>query len=67
MMQLGSSGVRLVGEAELVAANGHRAESGKRDRASTGFTTDFTRKYAALARAEPIYAELRNLMDLSII
>ena len=67
VLQLGSSGARLVGEAELVSANGERSQSARRDRASMGFTADFTRKYAALAKAEPIYAELRNVMDLSII
>lgn len=67
VVQLGSSGARLIGAAELVAANGHRSQSARSDRASKGFTTDFTRKYAALAKAEPIYAELRNIMDLSII
>ena len=67
VLQLVSTGARLSGEAELVSANGERSQSARRDRASVGFTTDFTRKYAALAKAEPIYAELRNVMDLSII
>ena len=67
VMQLGSSGPRLIGEAELVAANGKRTQSARVDRASVGFTTDFTRKYAALASSEPIYAELRNVIDLSLI
>lgn len=66
-MQLGATGASLIGEAELVAANGHRSESARSDRASKGFTTDFTRKYAELAKAEPIYAELLNVMDLSVI
>ena len=67
MLQLGSTGARLIAETEFVASNGERVQARRRNRASLGFATDFTRKYAALARAEPIYAELRNVMDLSII
>ena len=67
VVHFGSTGARLIGEAELVSSDGQRSQSARRDRASVGFTTDFTRKYAALARAEPIYAELLNVMDLSIV
>lgn len=67
VLQLSSSGARLVGAAELVSSAGIRSQLSTQDRASQGFARDFTRKYAALAKAEPIYAELRNVMDLSII
>ena len=57
----------MVGQSELVATNGKRSASSRRDAASLGFTSDFTRKYASLAKTESVYAELRNVMDLSII
>lgn len=67
VLQLGATGARLVGQSELVSSNGERSSSSRRDAASREFTRDFTRQYAALARTEPIYAELRNVMDLSMI
>lgn len=66
VLRLGSTGARLIGETELVSPDGQRSQSAGHDQASIGFTVDFTMKYAALAKAEPIYAELRNVMDLTI-
>lgn len=65
-MELVGDGVRLVGEDELVAAGGQRrVVSGSRG-ASQMFTTSFTKKYAELAAYSPVYAELRNLIDLVV-
>lgn len=61
-----AQGVRLLGEDELVGADGTRSVVGKATGASKRFVDGFTEKYPELARAEPIYAELRNMMDLAI-
>jgi hypothetical protein len=66
-MELVGDGVKLVGEDELVTAGGERKVSASRkNRASQAFVTSFTKKYPELAERSPVYAELRNLIDLSI-
>jgi hypothetical protein len=66
-MQLVGNGVKLVGANEVVSAQGNRSASGGADRASQIFTESFTRKYTELAERSPVYAQLRNLIDLSIV
>ena len=65
-MKLVGNGVKLIGEDERVQADGSRVGSQRKDRASRGFTSAFTKKYDVLADREPVFAELRNLVDLSI-
>ena len=65
-IQMVGEGVKLVGANELVQADGTRVDSGSGDRASKVFTLSFTRQYSALARRSPVYAQLRNLIDMSI-
>lgn len=65
-MALEGDGVQLVSEDQLVQAGGGRVVSGSVDRASHSFVSEFTRKYAELAKEEPVYAQLRNLIDLAI-
>ena len=68
-MELVGDGVKLVGENEFVAANGQRQTGvGMRgSNASQAFVTSFTKRYHELAERSPVYAELRNLIDLSIM
>ncbi len=65
-MELVGDGVKLVGEAEVVTAAGQRKVASRANKASQAFVTDFTKKYSSLADRSPVYAELRNLIDLSI-
>jgi hypothetical protein len=66
-MELVGDGVKLVGEDELVGAGGQRKQvSSRSNMASAAFTTSFTEKYSLLAERSPVYAELRNLIDLSV-
>jgi hypothetical protein len=65
-MELEGEGVKLVGEDEVVGADGQRTAQGKSGRASQMFTHGFTTKYPDLARRKPIYAQLRNLIDMAI-
>jgi Tfp pilus assembly protein PilZ len=66
-MQLVGEGVKLVGQDELVGHGGERQQSGKVNLAAKAFTEDFTKKYPQLSAAAPIYAQLRNLIDLSVV
>ena len=65
-MELVGDGVKLVGENELVSAAGGRSAASRSSTASQVFTTSFTRAYPQLAEASPVYAELRNLIDLVV-
>jgi hypothetical protein len=65
--ELVGDGVKLVGEDEVVAADGTRHASGKEDRASTMFTKSFTEKYGQLAAKVPVYGQMRNCIDLAIV
>jgi len=65
-MQLVGDGVKLVGEDELVTAGGQRKASVRTNAASQAFVAGFTKKYSELAERSPIYAQLRNLIDMAI-
>ncbi|MEN6452536.1 MAG: DUF1598 domain-containing protein [Thermoguttaceae bacterium] len=67
-MELIGDGVKLVGEDEMVGDGGQRKlAAGKGNRASHAFVANFTAKYAELADRSPVYAELRNLIDLAVV
>ena len=65
-MELVGDGVKLVGEHELVGADGRRAASTHVDTASQAFVKTFTKMYPELAEYVPVYAQLKNLVDMSI-
>ncbi len=66
-MELVGDGVKLVGEDEMVAGGGERRQTaGRTNAASQAFVTSFTKSYSVLAERSPVYAELRNLIDLSV-
>lgn len=65
-MQLLGEGVKLVGADEVVGPDGARRQASGGDRASKAFVTGFTKMYPALAERSPVYAQLRNLIDMAI-
>lgn len=66
-MELVGDGVKLVGADEVVKGDGMRhASAGLANKASQAFVANFTKSYPELAERSPVYAELRNLVDLSI-
>lgn len=65
-MELVGEGVKLVGADEVVAAGGERAKSTRASKASAMFVNGFTKKYPEIARKTPVYAQLRNLIDISV-
>jgi len=65
-MELVGDGVKLVGEDELVTDEGQRFAAGRSNKASAAFVGSFTQKYPQLAERSPVYAELRNLIDLAV-
>jgi len=65
-MELVGQGVKLVGADELVTADGSRVGAGSSDRASKKFVHGFTKMYPELAAKVPVYAQLRNCIDLVV-
>lgn len=65
-MELVGEGVKLVGENELVQADGTRAGVAKGNKASDLFCQGFTEKYPQIASRVAVYGQMRNLIDLSI-
>ena len=66
-MQLIGNGIKLIGADERVAADGTRTSAKGGERASRNFTRNFTEKYSQLAEQTPVFAQLRNLMDMTIV
>ncbi len=64
-MKINERGVQLVGENERVAG-GNRTITKRVNKASQAFCQDFTEKFPLIADRVRIYAELRQLMDVSI-
>jgi hypothetical protein len=65
-MELVGEGVKLIGENELVNADGSRANAAAGNKASEMFCKSFTELYPQIAARNPVYAQLKNLIDLSM-
>jgi hypothetical protein len=65
-MELVGDGVKLVGEAEVVNRDGKRQASGRGNAASQQFVNAFTKVYPQLAERSPVFAQLRNCIDLAV-
>lgn len=65
-MKLNGRGVKLVDEGEMVDRSGNRKAVGRTNPASRAYALEFTKKFNKIATAQPVYAQLRNLVDLSI-
>jgi hypothetical protein len=64
--QLRGKGVKVMTEDEVVA-NGKVAGTGKTSDAAQKWADTMTAKYDDLSVAEPVFGELRNVMDLCVI
>jgi hypothetical protein len=65
-MELVGDGVKLVSADEVVGSDGVRRKAARVDKASQMFVTGFTKKYGQLAQRSPVFAQLRNLIDVAI-
>ncbi len=65
-MELVGNGVKLIGASEMVTRHGGRQVAGTVDRASLAFAHSFTKKYAELASHVSVYAQLKNIIDMSV-
>jgi len=65
-MELVGLGVQLSSENKQVTPDGQILAAATPSRASDLFAAGFTRKYPELATKSPVYAQLRNLIDLLV-
>jgi hypothetical protein len=65
-MELVGDGVKLVGENEVVGNDGSRSVAKAANPASEAFVRAFTKVYPKLADRAPVYAQLRNCIDLAV-
>ncbi len=66
-MELVGWGAKLIGEDEFIARNGQIRQDVKVNAASRQWCREFTEKFGAIADRTPVFAQLRNLMDLTIM
>ena len=66
-MELVGNGVKLVAENEMVSSSGERTVvSGELDPGSAAYTRSFTQLYPQIAKQTPVFAQLRNWIDMLI-
>jgi hypothetical protein len=60
-------GVKVLSENEMLNELGERIHTGQSDDLNAQFAHDFTKHFEALAAKYPIYADLQNVFDLSLV
>ena len=65
--ELRGPGVKVMTEAEFVAADGTRQRTGKSGKIAQKWADTMSAHYEELSKKSPIFGQLRNLMDLSVI
>ena len=66
VFELVGSRVLCKSEDEFINPDGTRAMTGTAGAANAAFAAEFTAKFADLAAADPVFAELQNVFDLSL-
>ena len=65
--ELRGRGVKVMTEDSLVEADGSFTPTGKQNPIAVKWADQMTQHYGELSREEPVFGQLRNLMDLSVI
>ncbi len=65
--KIAGPGVKCMTEDEFVAENGQVRGTGRTSAAAQKWADMFTEKYDELSIKEPVFGELRNLMDLCVV
>lgn len=60
-------GARVLSENEMLAARGQRVHTGQSEDLNKQYADSFTEQFAVLCQKYPIYTELRNVFDLSMV
>jgi hypothetical protein len=65
--ELRGPGVKAMTEDELIQADGTVRATGQEDPVAKEWADRMTERYEELARKEPVFAQLRNVMDMCIV
>jgi len=65
--KLSGTGVKTMTEETHFNADGTKKAAGKENRLAKKWAETMTEKFAELSKIEPVFRELRNLMDLSVV
>jgi len=66
-VQLVGQGVQLLSEDKLIGRDGGLKSGAPPSKASRLFTESFTKKYPEIAAASPVFAQMRNAIDLLVV
>ena len=65
--ELRGNGVKAMTEDQIIHRDGSVEQTGKTNRVAAEWSTAMTENYDQLCRVEPVFGQLRNVMDLSVI
>jgi len=65
--ELRGPGVKVMTESDFVAEDGSRTATGKRSDLAQKWADTMTMNYTKLSSKSPVFGQLRNIMDLSVI
>jgi Protein of unknown function (DUF1598) len=67
VFEIKGSAVLCQSENEKISAKGQRIHTGKSEAANRLFAANFTSHYSELASQDPVFADLQNVFDLSLV
>ena len=67
VFEIKGSAVLCQSENEKISARGQRIHTGKSEAANRLFAANFTAHYSELASQDPVFADLQNIFDLSLV
>jgi hypothetical protein len=67
VFEIKGSAVLCQSENEKISASGQRIHTGKSEAANQLFAANFTEHYSELASQDPVFADLQNIFDLSLV
>ena len=65
--KLNGTGVKTLAQETKFDSNGNRMGKGKTNKMAKRWADMMTEKFAQLSKVEPVFRELRNLMDMSVV
>ena len=65
--ELRGQGVRALTENEFHDKDGNKVKAKKDNKFATRWANNLTERFEEIAKSEPVFGDLRNLMDLSVV
>ena len=65
--KLSGQGVKTMTEIDSIDGDGTASQTGKKDKFAQAWADDMTEKYSELARRMPIFSDLQNIMDMTVV